>query len=170
MNWLQQNFQLVTAFSAVFISLVSLMVAVLTLRAQKKHNKLSVKPVAHISKGDYEDKIFVRLKNYGNGPMFIDSFIVQNERGEFKKLIESFGDVATEIMWDTFSDTLDGRVLAPDKEFTLIECSFDDEATDDVKAEIRSYLASTTLVLDYKCTYGVKQAKLLEKLDWFSRH
>lgn len=162
-------YELVIAFSAMFISLISLGVAICTLRTQRKHNQLSLRPVAYISKGDYENNIFVRLNNYGSGPMFIDSFTIQNKIGEFKLLVDSFGDIAGKITWDHFMGSLDGRVLAPGKEFTLIECSFDQNNID-VRDEIRSYLASTILKLDYKCTYEVKQKTLLEELTWFGRH
>ena len=169
MEWLSNNSELVIAISAIAVSLISLCVAIKALSAQKTHNKLSVKPIAHFSKGDYEDQIFVRLKNYGMGPLKVTQFDVAREKSKFKRLIDSFDGLASQITWDTFTDDIEGRVLAPQKEFTLIQASFNPEQSD-MRNAIRNSLAQTTLTVNYKCIYDESQPEAQEKLDWFGRH
>jgi len=61
-GWMAVSTEVVIAISAVVVSVVSLFVAVSTLSTQRKHNKLSLKPIAHFSKGDYDDLVFVSVK------------------------------------------------------------------------------------------------------------
>ena len=50
------------------VSICALVVAYITYTSSKKHNYLSVKPIAYILPQDYEDKICVILQNKGTGP------------------------------------------------------------------------------------------------------
>jgi len=168
-EWVSRNASVIVAICAAMISLISLGVAVKALKMQRVHNYLSVRPIAHFSRGDYEDCVFVKLKNYGAGPLLIDSFIVQSAQSTYMRMIDAFASLAEEITWDTFTDTIDGRALAPNKEFVLIKATFD-PSQDDVKAKIRSALAKMTLQLSYKDIYGRSQPKITEPLSWFSRH
>lgn len=168
MDWFGNNAQFIIAMSAIIISIISLFVAVWSLYSQKKHNQLSVKPIAHFSKGDYENQIFVRIKNYGLGPLIINKFEITRDNQLFKRLIDSFDEIDTPFVWDTFTDDIEGRVLAPQKEFTLIQGSFEPEQNY-IREEIRSLLSKTTLTIHYKCVYDKEQPSVTEQLDWFSR-
>ncbi|RYU62665.1 hypothetical protein ERW51_18750 [Aliivibrio finisterrensis] len=159
----------VIAICAVIVSVVSIVVAIKTLNAQRRHNKLSLKPIVHISKGDYEDKIFVRVKNYGLGPLIITECEINKYGEKYNTLVDSIGDRASELMWDTFSSNLDGRVLAPQKEFTLLEASFDEDSDNQLKKYIRRSLASTVIIIRYTCVYGDNYPEERERLSWFSR-
>lgn len=168
LDWVARNASLIVAVCAAIISLASLAVAVRALKVQREHNYLSVRPIAHFSRGDYEDCIFIKLKNYGVGPLLIDSFIVQATQSTHKRLIDALGSVASEITWDTFTDTIDGRALAPNKEFVLLKGSFT-PAQDSAKAKVRSSLSKMTLRLAYKDIYGRTQPDISEPLSWFAR-
>lgn len=168
MEWIANNSTTIIALSAVVISLISLFVAVRALNTQRKHYKLSVKPIAHFSKGDYKNQIFVKVKNYGLGPLIIKEFNVSKEKCSFKRLIDSFDGLASHITWDTFTDDITGRVLAPQNEFTLIKASFTPDQ-DDIRKAIRESLSKTTLSIKYKCIYDEVQPEVREKLEWFSR-
>lgn len=128
-----------------------------------------MKPIAHFSKGDHEDKIFVKLKNYGMGPLLISSFDIKKDKSNFKRLIDSFDGLASEVSWDTFTDDIERRVLAPQKEFVLVQASFSPEQ-ESIKNAIRKSLAKTSLTVEYKCLYNEQQPPVEEKLDWFARH
>lgn len=160
--------ELVVAIAAAFISLVSLGVAIAAMRVQRMHNYLSVKPIAHFSRGDYEDSVFVKLKNYGTGPMLIESFTVFCEHGALKRMIDAFADLAEQITWDTFTDTIDGRALAPGKEFVLLKATFGAGQVE-IKNQIRLTLSKMTLRLTYKDVYDRKQPVVSEELKWFAR-
>ena len=169
MEWIANNSETIIALSAVAISLISLFVAIKALKMQRKHNKLSVKPIAHFSKGDYENQIFVKVKNYGLGPLIITEFNVTKNKSSFKRLIDSFDGLASQITWDTFTDDIEGRSLAPQKEFTLIKASFT-QNQNDIRQAIRDSLAKTTLTIKYKCIYDEAHPEVQEKLEWFARN
>ncbi|PSB82542.1 hypothetical protein C5F64_15660 [Photobacterium damselae subsp. damselae] len=170
MDWLELKPSEIIAICAVIVSVISLVVANKTLKAQRTHNKLSLRPIVHISKGDYEDKIFVKVKNYGLGPLIIKSCEINKFGQQYDTLVESLGDKALEIVWDTFAANIDGRVLAPQNEFILIEATFEDDFDDRIKKEIRRSLASTTITVQYTCVYGETYPEERERLSWFSRH
>jgi hypothetical protein len=168
LDWIAKNASVIVAFCAAIISLTSLAVAVRALKSQREHNYLSVRPIGHFSRGDYEDCIFVKLKNYGAGPLLIDGFLVQAAQSTHKRIIDALGSVASEITWDTFTDTIDGRALAPNKEFVLLKASFN-PSQNAAKARIRSALSKMTLQLTYKDIYGRAQPEIKEPLSWFAR-
>lgn len=168
-DWISQNTQTIIAICAIIVSIISLTVAIIALATQRKHNKLSVKPIPHFSKGDYEDHIFVKIKNYGLGPLQIENFEIKKDKSTFKRLIDSFGGLASQITWETFTDDIEGRVLAPQKEFVLIQASFTAEQNE-IRQAIRKSLAKTTLTIESSCVYNEKQPEVKEELTWFARH
>ena len=167
MIWINNHYELIVAISAVLISIISLFVALKTLKIQQKHNKLSVKPLAHFSKADYQNKIYIKIKNYGLGPLIIKKLEIKKNNKKYKRLIDTFEVLASKIMWDTFTDIVDNRVLAPQKEFLLIQVSFTDKQ-DKIREEIRKSLAETTLTLTYQSIYNDEQ-KATEEMKWFAR-
>ncbi len=50
---------------------IALIFTAISLQVQRKHNKLSVKPIAIISAGDYQDELAVHVQNKGTGPLII---------------------------------------------------------------------------------------------------
>ena len=59
------------AVAALFVSAVSLFVAYRTLRHQRRHNVLSVKPIPTVMAADHEDSLRVKLRNHGSGPLIV---------------------------------------------------------------------------------------------------
>src|SRR5580693_6166347 len=87
-SYLTANHDLVAAVSAVaalFVSTVSIILAVFNMTTQRTHNRKSLMPIAHVRLGDYENRLFVQLHNDGIGPMLIDSIVVSKSRGWSKK-------------------------------------------------------------------------------------
>ena len=81
-QWVVANKDLITSWTAIFAvlaSAVSFTIAAINMMMQRKHNRKSVLPIGHISVGDYENQIFVRLWNYGIGPMIIKRVVVVKE-------------------------------------------------------------------------------------------
>ena len=61
----------ISSICAVFISIVSLVFAIISSFIQMKHNKNSIKPITDIRVQDYEDLLAVRIENVGTGPLVI---------------------------------------------------------------------------------------------------
>ena len=66
-----------TAILAVFISLVSVFIALINFAMQRADNRKALLPIGNLSLGDYENHIFVRLRNDGVGPMIVDHIVVK---------------------------------------------------------------------------------------------
>jgi hypothetical protein len=58
----------VAAFGSVAVAIIAIFVSIKALRHQREHNKLSVKPLAQVLIGDYENRVYVKLVNTGTGP------------------------------------------------------------------------------------------------------
>ncbi len=168
LNWIGENAGIIIAIAAVATSVISLVVAIKALKIQRKHNGMSVKPIAHFSVGDYENCIFVKLKNYGIGPLIIESFEVYKNETKYLSVIDSLGDLSPHITWDTFTGSIHEKVLSPDKEFVLLKGSFD-ENQKQMKQAIRKSLAETKAVIKYKDIYNQSQPTLTEEFTWFAR-
>jgi hypothetical protein len=56
-----------TAIAAIFMSLISIAVTLITMRMQRVHYRKSLLPIGNLSLGDYENKIFVLFRNDGVG-------------------------------------------------------------------------------------------------------
>ena len=166
--WAKGKPENIIACCAIIISLISLLVAGLTLWFQRKHNHLSLRPIAQISRGDYEDQIFVKIKNYGMGPLIVESFKACVDDTKYDKLIDLLSSVTQDFTWNTFTDNINGRVLSPNKEFVLIQGTFS-ESDDSIRESIRERLSMTTLTLTYKNIYNQKQPAITERLVWFAR-
>jgi len=61
------------AFCALFVSVLSIALTIITLWIQRKHDRLSVKPIAHIHVNNLRGELSIRVNNSGLGPMIIKS-------------------------------------------------------------------------------------------------
>jgi hypothetical protein len=84
----------VAAIAAVFLSLLSLAVSLYVSKHQRTHNQLTVRPLAYVMVGDYENQLFVKLRNNGTGPMIVSSSPTQN-----KAPVSHLQKLATAILW-----------------------------------------------------------------------
>lgn len=57
------------AVSALFVSFISILLAVAALWMQRRHNYKSLTPIASLPIGDYENSLEVKLRNTGVGPL-----------------------------------------------------------------------------------------------------
>jgi hypothetical protein len=117
-KFLSDNDKFVTAWTAiiaVLISFVAASSAVVNTVMQRSHNRKTVLPIGHFSVGDYENRIFVSLRNDGVGPMIIDGVSVQRD-ADGKELGAALIDLMPDdISWTTFVGSVSGRALAADK-------------------------------------------------------
>lgn len=61
----------VAAFLSAVVAGFSLWVARSTLKHQRKHNVMSLRPVAEVTVGDWEETLRVTLRNNGAGPLAV---------------------------------------------------------------------------------------------------
>ena len=151
---------------------VALIFAAITLQVQRKHNRLSVKPIAIITIADYMDRLSVYLRNEGNGPLIIKDLSFTDDKGRKEKaIIDYFGTEFEGVVWSTFTGDIDGWAILPSEKINLIE--FIGESTDKnfivVREKVRKVLAPIKVELIYQDIYENEMPPKSRALDFFAR-
>ena len=151
---------------------IALIFTAINLYIQRKHNRLSVKPIAIISVGDYENELAVNLQNKGTGPLIIKDLSFTTENGKTKKaIIDFFGLEFKDVTWSMFLGNIDGWALLPNETKTLIK--FNGSSSDNEfirnRDKVRKVLAQIQVELLYQDIYEKTMQKKIRKLDWFER-
>jgi hypothetical protein len=174
--FLSTNDKLVTAWTAIaalFVSLVSIILTFVSLSMQRRHNRRSVQPIGHISVGDYENEVFVRLRNDGIGPMIVKTTAVHNsEDGQTQiSIIDFMPELPDGYSWTTFIRAMDGRAISANDHLTLVSLEGDpkDHKFASAKEVVRKKLSTLRISVEYNNIYGERMEPALRKLDWFSR-
>jgi hypothetical protein len=142
------------------------------LQVQRKHNKLSVKPIAIVSVADYENELAVRLQNKGTGPLIIKNLSFTDSSGKIEKSIIDFIDSSFKnVVWSTFVADIGGWAILPNETKTLIELNGDsaDKEFVRVRDKVGKVLAQIQVELLYQDIYENDMPKKIRKLDWFAR-
>ncbi len=152
--------------------IIALIFTAISLQVQRKHNRLSVKPIGIISVGDYENELTVYLENKGTGPLIIKNLSVTNQNGKIEKaIIDFFGVEFKNVVWDTFVPDMDERVILPNESKTLIKLTGNssDKKFARIREKVRKVLAQLQVELLYQDIYENDMPKKIRKLDWFAR-
>jgi hypothetical protein len=87
MKFIIEHWEGIVAILALLTSIVSTIISFYTFKLQRTHNIKSVKPILHIGQWDYEDRLFVTLKNVGSGIAVVKKMTVYNAKNENKTCI-----------------------------------------------------------------------------------
>src|SRR5260370_13582819 len=98
---------------ALCVSFLSIVLTVVSLYLSRQHNYKSLTPIASIPFSDYEDKLAVKIKNTGVGPLIIETFRATNGNRTEDDLISFIPELPRGMSWDTFFDYLDGACIRP---------------------------------------------------------
>jgi hypothetical protein len=162
--------ELLIATLAFFVSVVSILIGVFSLWIQRKHNRLSVRPIGIIARSDYENRLAIRVKNAGIGPMIVKSIENSNNKGTKKKYPLDW--MPSDIMWAGFRRDLKNQTIMAGDSTVLLEYKIDPQDEDSARQrdEIRSVLKNLTIRIVYTDVYGKEQPELVRSLDWFGRN
>ncbi|THD70428.1 MAG: hypothetical protein E7813_08355 [Bradyrhizobium sp.] len=176
-QWMLANKDLITSWTAIFAvlaSAVSFTIAAINMMMQRKHNRKSVLPIGHISVGDYENQIFVRIWNYGIGPMLIKRVVVAGEGGVKQEaaIIDLMPKLPGEYHWSTFVGNISDRTIPAADHISLILLEGDEDNGEFVAARemVRRALSRLTVTVEYKDVYGNNMPAAIRNLEWFGRH
>lgn len=177
MLFLSSNDKLVTAWTAIaalFVSFVSIVIAISNMVMQRRHNRKSVLPIGHIVVGDYESRIHVTLRNEGVGPMIVEKAIVTSRRdGEqiSSAILEFLPDLPDGYLWTTFVGDISGRAISAGDDIILVSLEGDQNDFGFIAARqmTREALSILTIRVDYKNVYGEKMPSVTRALNWFGR-
>ena len=72
-------------FASMIIALLSLYVSIRTVKAQNKHNALTLMPVCELYTANFDDSFAVEIKNKGLGMMHIEKISFVDEKNNVSK-------------------------------------------------------------------------------------
>ncbi len=153
------------------IAAVSLFVAHATLKHQRRHNVLSVKPIPIVTVADHEDSLRVKLRNHGSGPVIVKELHVTDGSGIKESLIDWMPDLPGQLLWTNFAGPIRNRSVLPGSEIVLLEFTGDstDRAFTKARDGVRSVLSRLTVVVRYTDIYDSGFDPHAQDLSWFGR-
>lgn len=183
-EWLVSNKDVATAIAtvasavvaavAVFLSFVSLYISFASLRYQNRHNELSVRPLAYVTLGDYEDRLFVKIKNNGTGPMIIKSILVVGAANPADPLILSMPRLLPKVSWTNFVEDCVGRSVPAGDELALLDLSSGSSSSvgqfEISRDKVREALGKLQVHVIYTDIYGNELPKAERSMKFFHRN
>lgn len=159
------------AFLALVVSAISVGISVWAVRSQRKHNELSVRPLAEITVADYENSLRVKLRNNGVGPMIVSEVMVCDRQITKSSVVEWMPTLPNGRPWTTFSHALRDRTLQPGSEIILLELTEYGGEQDFAQCRdlVRSALAKLTVNVEYTDIYNTAMPLRSKSLSWFGR-
>jgi hypothetical protein len=159
------------AFLALAVSAISVGISVWAIRSQRKHNALSVRPLAEVTVADYENCLRVKLCNNGIGPMIVTEVVVSDGSNAKHTIVDWMPDLPNDRAWTNFSNALRGRTLRPGSEIVLLELTeHEGEASfAPCREMVRVALARLTVNVEYTDIYNVVMQPHSKSLSWFGR-
>jgi hypothetical protein len=141
--------------------------------AQQKHNQLSVRPLANIMFGDYENGLVVKVVNNGTGPMIVKSITVINAPNPSEPLIKAMPPLPyDDVTWRHFAADCTDRSIRSGGELVLLHLVDNGKALEDHFAlsrnAMRAALGLLRLRVEYTDIYE-KRFVTERSLDFFLR-
>jgi hypothetical protein len=161
----------IVALAAMVISLVSLFVAARTLKHQRNHNILSVRPIPMVSTADHEDHLSIELKNTGSGPLIIRGIAITGASPPRTYLRECMPSLPDGLSWKTYVGPLKGESLGPGEAVTLLELVGDptDTTFSEFRDRCRQLLGALSVEIDHTDIYGSERPMHEHSLVWYAR-
>lgn len=162
------------AFLALLVSALSVGISVWAVRSERRHNTLSVRPLAEITVSDYETSLRVILTNQGTGPMVITAVTVSNGSIAYPTILDWMPELPNARPWTNFTGEIRDRALAPGSELVLLELTeYEDEDEVDFaecRDIVRAALAPLNVNVEYTNIYNTVMPPRQKLLSWFGRH
>lgn len=162
----------IVASAALLVATVSIIVSLRTLRTQKRHNELSVKPLPFIAIADYEDRLWVKLVNNGSGPLIVRSTEVSGPDKITKGVIDQMPPMPRGLAWKSFTSGMENRSLPSTQELFFVDLAGDpsSETYRTYRDQVRTLLSQLRVTVRYTDIYGQKFEPATRTLNWFGRH
>jgi hypothetical protein len=142
--------------ASIFIAFIAVVIAAWSASSQRKHNRLSVRPLPEIKLRDMEGQIKVELCNNGTGPLIISKLRVSavGIDESWECLLDAVPE--SPVAWTFFVGNIDGRSVRPGSSINLLEYSYrTGRVTENRFArELREALRVMTVHVSCKDIYG----------------
>ncbi|WP_157008342.1 hypothetical protein [Xenophilus azovorans] len=157
---------------ALLVSCVSVWISVWAVRSQRRHNELSVRPLAEVTVADYENSLRVKLRNNGAGPMIVLAVTVSDGHNAQEAVIDWMPALPGNRAWNNFSHALRRRTLQAGAEIILLELTEgeDEKGFEACRDQVRAALAPLTVNVEYTDIYETVMQPCRKPLSWFGRN
>jgi hypothetical protein len=164
---------LITAVCAVVVSVISTGLAAWTAFVQRRHMRLSVRPIVAVPVADFEGRIGVFLQNTGLGPMMVKTLRVIADDGSFADdVITHMPELPEGVLWSNYHDSVDGMSLQNGTrvELLLLEGNPTNENFRRSRDNVRCALSTLLVRIEYQDLYSTDMEPYERSLSWFGRH
>ena len=151
------------------IASIAMIISVFAIFTQRKHNRLSFKPIPVVVKYNYINVLRVRLWNKGTGPFIIKSLKVK-DRGN---LIDLMPVETKEFTFVEFIDNFKNRAISPNDTLNMLEFKKRKndneeilEGYEDAFNKVRNALNGLEIFIEYTDVYGNVMNYRSELLDF----
>lgn len=167
MDFIREYWEGLVAMLALIVSISSTIIAYYTFKLQRTHNIKSVKPILHIGQWDYENRIFVTLKNVGYGIAIVKQMKIYNKKGESRTCIYNWlpkslpGNMNYKEYWTPYTEF----VVQSGETIQLIEVHVDTTKPKQVKTREKLRKMLGQLTVEINCTDVYENEMPLKKLQ-----
>lgn len=161
--------EVIIKFIAGIASIATTVISVIIYKGQKKHSEDSVRPLANILISNYENRIAVRIKNCGSGPLTITEIkCSDNSKETFKKetkenLIGFFENGGIE--WSDYVNEIKGKSISANESLILLKIE-GEEKVGRYGKQIREKLNNIKITIKYKDIYGKEMTTVERELNF----
>ena len=160
----------VSALGTIFAAAAAIFAIIQTkisLDRQQIQQHKSVIPIPQIVFGDYTDRLFVKLKNAGIGPMPIQEVLVRDESRRLTKrsVIDLKPTSFTGFSLSTLVGNIDGRTVSEQDVLLLLHS----EGGGHEHALIRAWLGNLSVTIKYTDVYGNAFPVYSRDFTWLQR-
>lgn len=164
--------EILQSWLALIVAAVSIGIAFYGVKLQRQNNLMAVRPLPYISCADYEDLLWVKVRNDGVGPMLVKEvlFYKDGEIGEFTDLVSYMPKLPAGLFWSKFSSGF-VRTVPVGSDLPLIELRLDPAkpAQSRFRDACRSELRHIEVIVRYTDMHGSTFEPASRNLDWFGR-
>ncbi len=159
-EFIAKNSEIIVAFLALLVSLASVIISYYTFRLQRNHNIKSVKPIIHVGQWDYENRLFVTLKNVGSGIAIVKKMMVYKMKEEGKTSIYNWlpNKLPSGMNYKEYWTPNTEFVVQAGEIIKLVEVPCDTSITEqkEMREQIRQILGQLTVEVVYEDIYKNK--------------
>ncbi len=152
------NAETIIALCALVVSVVSILIAYLTLQSQNRHSRLSVKPIGKIGLKTDPGYLQVYLSNFGTGPLLCERLRIYKSKDDIRHNFDGLLPISPEqerfISLDWASRT--NFAIPAGEIFVLLEVKSKEQYSKEGKAVcdfIREALNQISLEFEYRDIY-----------------
>lgn len=128
------------------------------------------KPYGDIVIGNYEDCLYVDLRNKGVGTMIIKKVVAKPQQGLIKtNLIDLMPILSSGKKWTNFVHEIEGKALSPGEKLNFLKIEFGETPSDaGIRENIREALSKIEISVEYIDIFNKPQGIAHRNLNEFS--